>query len=1384
MFLGGTAYINAPQANDIVAATTNFIICNPYEDVDWDEWSAHRASLHVHTPNSDGRYFPSFRHALLDHFQKGYDIIAMTEHWAVTPALDQRPWTFGVREDIRRYDNHAAWPGIYPPLPRFNFEYLSSAERQEFYTGAGRLHTLPLVSSQWQHERGTRAQTPGMIGIPNSSEQSHGHHILTYWAPINSMPYWGSMPSGRFRTSGAPGLGEDWLEYALLQRTLAVDGLAVLAHPGRHTGGDGGSLRCPDDGARVSNTGIVYDRYVEMFRRFPNVVGMEIFNRLDDESRSDRILWDNILQQTMPHGRNVFGFANDDSHGNLAVGYHWNMFFLPPVPPESRADAVRHAVETGAFYTVARVDRRLRINHELPDGNLMPDGAGDATTVHLWELPEPPGIERIEVGADSITIDAVRYNEIQWIGGDPNGGGRVIHTGSTLYLDDVWDDITSNYVRAQILYRYDIDEDSYVFLNGVAMTQPFGVRVAPIAPNTLTGFTPLPAVINAHCYAAPTALALGLPGSTSIQTSRAHSFVYAHINWDLSDVHTVKCGQIFVVNGQLELPRDVDGIVDNLDLNVTITVNVVCRLWHYDSNPNSWAVDYLVNACYRNMISRCVLQSSVWREGIPRFYIADLAARFIETHTGMSIGAFVASRDPDALREVPFDDNTDPDVIALARLGVILGQESYQWEGLRFNPHGLIDRQSAAVVLGRLVELFDGEVPEVGAISQDDLPFDDAVPSWARGSVYFLYHQSPRILSNTNSHRTGQPGADPNNPNYNRYLFSPQMTFQNQMMVMAMVRTLNVLAGGTLSIDFAQNLSYIQINNSDGEDKDMKKVVCTLLACAMLFAMTPATGGAEATLVTSGVVTENGSNLPWRLYSDGALIVDEGFIERIELTYYTRHSPWINFRDHIVTITFTGPVTGGNSLASLFAHLWRLEEIEGLHYFDLSNVTEISAMFRFDPYSGPGWGDRQGSRLTSLDLSVWDVSNVTHMGGVFWGANSLTDLNISGWDTSNVTTMIRMFQGINSLTSLDVSGWDTSNVTNMHYMFTGASSLTYLDVSGWDVSNVVGMTGMFGGASGLTHLDVSGWDVSNVTSTSSMFSGARGLTSLDLSSWDTSSVTNMSFMFRNADNLRKLILGEDFIFGSNVWIPAGNWQNVGSGTIANPQGAFTFTAAGLAMNYNGAIHADTWVRAPHPVYRYDNNPNSWAREYLERAYDDGLISPRVLENNNWRDGIRRVYIADLAARFIEMHTGESISDFVAAQSSLYPVLFTDTADVYALYLAQLGVMLGVESYQWPGVEFRPNDYIDRQSAAALLGRLLALFDGEVPPLGAISQSDLPFQDAVPSWARGSVYFLYNQAPSIMRNTSSVEGMYLFAPRMQFQCQKMVIALVRALDVLS
>ena len=153
------------------------------------------------------------------------------------------------------------------------------------------------------------------------------------------------------------------------------------------------------------------------------------------------------------------------------------------------------------------------------------------------------------------------------------------------------------------------------------------------------------------------------------------------------------------------------------------------------------------------------------------------------------------------------------------------------------------------------------------------------------------------------------------------------------------------------------------------------------------------------------------------------------------------------------------------------------------------------------------------NKMTSIDLSALDTSEVTNMMGMFSGCSSLTNLDVSNLNTSNVTNMIEMFAACGGLTNLDVSNFDTSNVTNMSGMFGECRRLTSLDVSNFDTSQVTEMSFMFDCCGKLPSLDVSNFDTSEVTDMRFMFNCCSSLTSLDVSNFDTSQVPDMSDMF-------------------------------------------------------------------------------------------------------------------------------------------------------------------------------------------------------------------------------------------------------------------------------
>ncbi|WP_120139183.1 BspA family leucine-rich repeat surface protein, partial [Listeria monocytogenes] len=325
--------------------------------------------------------------------------------------------------------------------------------------------------------------------------------------------------------------------------------------------------------------------------------------------------------------------------------------------------------------------------------------------------------------------------------------------------------------------------------------------------------------------------------------------------------------------------------------------------------------------------------------------------------------------------------------------------------------------------------------------------------------------------------------------------------------------------------------------------------------------------------VTSGTFP-NGSTATWKFDdTTGTLTITGGTLVNPNKSIQEFTGMSYLYGDRITNIVLEDKVFASGSCYSLFRDLKNATSIN-VDNLDTSNVTNMSFMF---------WVNS----ATSLDVSNFDTSKVTNMNYMF-GQTSATSLDVSNFDTSKVTDMSMMFYSVGA-TSLDVSNFDTSSVTNMSNMFVGGG-LTSLDLSNFDTSSVTNMNGMFY-QSRVTSLDLSDFDTSSVTDMGNMFNGSA-VTNLDLSSFDTSSVTNMLGMFSQSSGclLQKIILGSQFQFvggtSAGFRTPSktinytGKWQNVGTGTVNDPQGTFVGTGTELMSNYTGSTMADTYVWQP------------------------------------------------------------------------------------------------------------------------------------------------------------------------------------------------------------
>lgn len=118
----------------------------------------------------------------------------------------------------------------------------------------------------------------------------------------------------------------------------------------------------------------------------------------------------------------------------------------------------------------------------------------------------------------------------------------------------------------------------------------------------------------------------------------------------------------------------------------------------------------------------------------------------------------------------------------------------------------------------------------------------------------------------------------------------------------------------------------------------------------------------------------------------------------------------------------------------------------------------------------------------------------------------------------NITNLSNAFYGFAELEDINISNWDVSNVTNMSNMFSGCTYFNH-SLNDWDVSNVIDMSNMFLDCS-FFNKPLNKWNVSNVKDTSGMFKNCTFFNS-SLANWQLTSLVNATFMFGYCKNFNQ-----------------------------------------------------------------------------------------------------------------------------------------------------------------------------------------------------------------------------------------------------------------------
>ena len=122
----------------------------------------------------------------------------------------------------------------------------------------------------------------------------------------------------------------------------------------------------------------------------------------------------------------------------------------------------------------------------------------------------------------------------------------------------------------------------------------------------------------------------------------------------------------------------------------------------------------------------------------------------------------------------------------------------------------------------------------------------------------------------------------------------------------------------------------------------------------------------------------------------------------------------------------------------------------------------------------------------------------------------------------DLTTCQEMFAYGAKLKSINLSLFDTSNMTSIYWMFAWCESLLEVDVSSFNTSKVTQFDGVFMRCSALKSLDLTNWDTSNGEDFSNMFSQCYELEEIKGVIDITKANFSYSGLFGNCDKLKRI----------------------------------------------------------------------------------------------------------------------------------------------------------------------------------------------------------------------------------------------------------------------
>ncbi len=421
----------------------DYTITNPYDDVDWNSVNRYKADLHSHTNASDGDN--TLAEMVQRHYELDFDIVAISDHGTVSYSWTNKD----VAPAVKLFCMIKEGKSNIVPLAASG-------------TAAnGNAYTVTTVNGDdYYAEEGGKAMLRVPFANENNPTSFNNAHVNSWFAD------YGHNILGGTSDYATPIAGVD-----------ALGGLSVINHPGEYS-----NARDELYTADAYDKGDMYFNYVinkfeNLLLDYDSCIGIDINSKGDYRTRFDRKLWDTMLTDVAPTGRNIYAIASTDAH-NLGIV---NSGYVVTLMNENTSAELKDCLANGEFFAQSCYVGNLDEIKAYSAGLLASDNAtaqtmgaemaktAAAIETELKEIKDQDSkyqfaedgvcaeITNISVDEsdNEITLDGNDMLYVRWI-----SDGKVVSEGNSIDLDECKG--IGSYVRAEIISE-----------GAVTYTQPF-----------------------------------------------------------------------------------------------------------------------------------------------------------------------------------------------------------------------------------------------------------------------------------------------------------------------------------------------------------------------------------------------------------------------------------------------------------------------------------------------------------------------------------------------------------------------------------------------------------------------------------------------------------------------------------------------------------------------------------------------------------------------------------------------------------------------------------------------------------------------------------------------------------------------------------------------